>query len=210
LYLEIHNTKDGLKQFNCGTRYDWYVLQKKNNDNYKTKIIDQNNVMYKINLNKYTWLANCELELIDKLIANEDEEKCQILYSRSSYEPRKKWMSKIKTKEFKYPVVHSTPRDNPRFIWSNRNDNGHYGIKKVIFGESGINNPIIDIDGKYAMSHGAMSIIIDNVKEGKKLSKFLCSEIFDRIIKACLWSSFRIEWSMFKDFKKNFYELLEE
>ena len=210
LYLEIHDTKDGMKQFNCGTRYDWYILQKKKNENHKTKIIDQNNVSYEINLNKYNWLANCELELIDKLIANENEEKCKILQSMSAYEPRKKWISKIETKEFKYPVVHSTPKDGHRFVWSNKNDNGFFGIKKVIFGESGIYNPIIDIEGKYAMSQGAMAIIIDDIKEGEKISKFLCSTTFNKIIKACLWSSFRIEWGMFKDLKKNFYELLDD
>ena len=210
LYLEIHDTKDGMKQFNCGTRYDWYILQKKKNENHKTKILDQNNISYEINLNKYNWLANCELELIDKLIANENEEKCQILQSMSAYEARKKWISKIETKEFKYQVVHSTPKDKPRFVWSNRNDNGFYGIKKVIFGDSGINNPIIDIEGKYGMTQHAMALIIDDIKEGEKLSKVLCSSMFEKILKACLWSSFAIEWGMFKDFKKNFYELLDD
>ena len=208
LYLEIHDTKDGMKYFHCGTRYDWYILQKKKNENHKTKILDQNNISYEINLNKYNWLANCELELIDKLIANKNEEKCQILQSMSAYEPRKKWISKIETKEFKYPVVHSTPKDGHRFVWSNKNDNGFYGIKKVIFGESGIYNPIIDIEGTYAMSQGAMAIIIDDNIEGEKLSKFLTSSVFNKIIKACLWSSFRIEWGMFKDLKKNFYECI--
>ena len=208
IYLEIHDTKDGMKQFNCGTRYDWYILQKKRNENYKTKILDQNNISYEINLQKYNWLANCELELIDKLIANENEEKCSILYTRNNYGADKKWISKTETNEFKYPIVHSTPKDGPRYVWSNCNDNGHFGIKKIIFGESGIYNPIIDIDGKYGMSQGAMAIIIDDIKEGEKLCKFLCSSMFNIIIKACLWSSFRIEWGMFKDFKKNFYEYM--
>jgi hypothetical protein len=81
----------------------------KKNKNHKTKILDQNNILYKINLNKYNWLANCELELIDKLIANENEEKCKILYSISAYCADKKWISSVETKEFKYQVVHSTP-----------------------------------------------------------------------------------------------------
>jgi 16S rRNA G966 N2-methylase RsmD len=210
LYLEIHDAKDGMKQFNCGTRYDWYVLQKKKNENHKTKILDQNNISYEINLNKYNWLANCELELIDKLIANENEEKCNVLYTRNNYASDKKWTSNIETKEFKYPVLHSTPKDKPRFIWSNTNNNGHYGIKKVIFGYSGMNNPIIDIDGKYALSECAIGIVINNEIDANKLSKFLISNTFSKILKACLWSSFRIEWSMFKDFKKNFYELLDD
>ena len=198
-----------MKTFHCGTRYDWYLLQKKNNNNpNKTQILDQNNVLYNINLTKYNWLANCELNLIDKLISNENDEKCQVLYSRNNYGADKKWISKTETTEYKYPVLHSTPKDKPRFVWSNRNDNGFYGIKKVIFGETGINNPIIDIDGKYAMTQGAMAIIIDNIAEGEILVKVLSSTILNKIIKACLWSSFRIEWGMFKDFKKDFWKEL--
>jgi len=95
-------------------------------------------------------------------------------------------------------TVHSTQKNRHRFIWSNRNDNGFYGIKKIIFGDSGIYNPIIDIDGKYAMSEHAMAIIIDNIKEGEILSKILCSSIFKKILKACLWSSFAIDWVYLK------------
>ena len=207
LYLEIHDSKDGMKNFHCGTRYDWYILQKKKNENHNTKILDQNKVSYEMNLNKYNWLANCELEIIDKLIANENEEKCRILYSRSNYGADKKWISKIETSEFKFPVVHSTPKEGHRFVWSNKNNNGFYGIKKVIFGESGIYNPIIDIDSKYAMSQGAMAIIINDLKEGEKLSEAISSNEFNKIIKACLWSSFRIEWGIFKDFKKDFWKI---
>ena len=28
LYLDIHDTKDGMSTFKCGTRYDWYVIKK--------------------------------------------------------------------------------------------------------------------------------------------------------------------------------------
>ena len=209
-YLEIHDTKDGQKQFNCGTRYDWYIIQKEKNKQHKTIIIDQNKIKYELNLMNYNWLANCELKLIDMLIANENEPKCEILQSMSAYEPRKKWISKTKTEEFKYPVVHSTPKDGPRFVWSNKIDNGFFGVAKVIFGDGGINIPIIDMEGEYGMTQHAMAITINDKKEGEMLSKCLCSTLFNKIIKACLWSSFAIEWGMFKDLKKNFYEILNE
>lgn len=60
------------------------------------------------------------------------------------------------------------------------------------------------------MTQHAMAILIDDIKEGENLSKVLCSSMFEKILKACLWSSFAIEWSMFKDFKKNFYEILND
>lgn len=209
-YLEIHDVIDGKKTFNCGTRYDWYIIEKTENIKNITIIIDQNKIRYKLNLDKYNWLANCELVLIDKLIANKDELKCSIIYSRNAYEPRKKWISDKKTEEFKYPVVHTTPKTGTRYVWSNRNDNGHYGVKKVIFGDGGINDPVIDIKGECAMTQHSMAIIIDDEKEGINIAKTLCSDTFKKIIKACLWSSFAIEWGMFTDLKKNFHEYLTE
>jgi hypothetical protein len=86
---------------------------------------------------------------------------------------------------------------------------GHFGVKKVIFGDSGINNPIIDIEGIYGMTEHAIAIEINGKKEGEKLAKFLCSITFSKILRACLWSSYAIEWRMFIDFKKNFYEVLD-
>jgi hypothetical protein len=55
-----------------------------------------------------------------------------------------------------------------------------------------------------------MVIVIDNLNEGKKIFKFLSSIVFNKIIKAYLWSSFRIKWWFFKDLKKNFYEIIDD
>ena len=43
-------------------------------------------------------------------------------------------------------------------MYSSKNDRGHFGIKKIIFGESGIYNSIVDIEGKYGMTQGAMGV----------------------------------------------------
>jgi hypothetical protein len=58
LYLESHNSKDGLKIFGFATRYDYYVLQKeKKNENIETKIKDEKKgIINKVNLLKYEWL----------------------------------------------------------------------------------------------------------------------------------------------------------
>lgn len=37
IYLEIHDTRDGMKMFKCGTRYDWYILQKRKIINIKLR-----------------------------------------------------------------------------------------------------------------------------------------------------------------------------
>jgi len=207
LYLEIHNTKDGMKIFNSGTNYDWYIIKIIKNNNYISTILDENKKINYLNLNKYYWIANSELDLINKLIAKNNEKKCDILYSTSAYETRKKWISLTKTHEYRYPVVHSTPKDGHRFIWSKVNNKGFFGVKKVIFGETGIYNPIIDIEGKYGMSQGAMAIKTENMIEAKKIVNFITSNIFQKILNACSWSSYRIDWRLFTYLKKDFYNV---
>jgi hypothetical protein len=205
LYLEIHGIKDGQRMFNCGTRYDWYLIEKTNQ--YKnTIIVDEDGKQNEINLSELSWLPNSNILEINKILTKNDCESCPIIQSMSAYEPRKKWMSSIQSQEFKYPCVHSTPKAGIRYMYSKVNDRGHFGVSKVIFGESGIYKPVIDMDGKYGMTQGAMAIQVDNLQEATFISKVIESDKFDKVIQSCIFSSFRIDWNIFKEFKKDFWK----
>ena len=206
LHLEIHGIKDGQKVFNCGTRYDWYLIEK--TTQYKnTTIVDEDGIESEINLSELSWLPNSNiLEIINKLLAKNDGERCPIIQSMSAYEPRKKWMSSKETPEFKYKCIHSTPKNGVRYMYSSVNDRGHFGVPKVIFGESGIYKPVIDMDGKYGMTQGAMAIQVDNLEEATLISKVIEGDKFDKVIQSCIFSSFRIDWNIFKEFKKDFWK----
>ena len=205
LYLEIHGIKDGQKVFNCGTRYDWYLI-KKTNQYKNTIIVDEDGKQNEINLSELSWLANSNILEINKILAKNDGERCPIIQSMSAYEPRKKWMSSIKSQEFKYPCVHSTPKAGIRYMYSSVNDRGHFGVSKVIFGDSGIYKPVIDMEGKYGMTQHSMAIQVDNLEEATYISKVIESDKFDKIIQSCLYSSYAIDWNIFKEFKKDFWK----
>lgn len=205
LYLEIHGIKDGQKVFNCGTRYDWYLIEKTNQ--YKnTIIVDENGKQNEINLSELSWLPNSNILEINKILAKKDDERCPIIQSMSAYEPRKKWMSSTETQEFKYPCVHSTPKSGIRYMYSKVNDRGHFGVSKVIFGDSGIYKPLIDMKGEYGMTQHSMAIQVDNLEEATYISKVIESDKFDKIIQSCLYSSYAIDWNIFKEFKKDFWK----
>jgi len=205
IYLSIQGIKDGQQTFNCGTRYDWYIIQHK--PKYTTTIVnDEKNNILVIDMNDFNWLPNYNIVTVQNILAKEDEEKCNIIHNMTSYEPRKKWMSKVKTDEFKYPCIHSTPKSGIRYMYSNINNKGHFGISKVIFGDSGIYNPVIDIEGKYGMTQHSMGIGIANEAEAIELSKALTSKKMKILIDSCLFSSYGIDWNIFKDFKKDFYK----
>jgi hypothetical protein len=206
LYLDINNFEKGKEVFNCGTRYDWYIM-KACRPTSKTEIKDENGEVFTLDLKKYKWLPNSNIILTNKLLHNNIEEKCVIIQSMSAYEPRKSWMSDTENAKFKYSCIHATNKSGRRFMYSSTNTRGHFGIPKIIFGDSGISNPLIDIEGNFGMTQHAMGIQVYNIEEANYLVKALTSEKFSEYLKkSCMWSTFGIEWSMFKDFKRNFYK----
>jgi hypothetical protein len=203
LYLEIHGIKDGQKTFKCGTRYDFYVIQK-TLAYTQTTVLDEEGTQLELNMREWKWLPNSNIMKIKPLLATETS-ICNIIQSTSLYESRKKWMSHTENNEYKYPCVHSTTKKGTRFMYSKINNNGHFGTPKVIFGDSGINEPIIDIDGRYGMTEHAIGICINTIEEGEYIKRVLMSDIFNRILNACMFSSYAIDRVLFKNFKAEFW-----
>jgi len=205
LYLEIHGIKDGQKVFNCGTRYDWYLIEKKKH--YKqTIIIDENGEKHDYELSNFSWLPNSKIDLIQKILITNNE-ACSIIYNRSNYgSDNKKYISKQQNEIYKYPIIHTIPLTGIRYIYSSINDKGHFGISKVIFGDNGLNDAIIDMEGKYGMSENSMAIKVDNIEEAINIKKALLSNNFKEIIKSCIIGNFRIDWRLFNEFKKDFWK----
>ena len=80
-----------------------------------------------------------------------------------------------------------------------------FGIKKIIFGTAGINEPLNDKNGEYGMTEHAMAIKYNTETEANNIIKCLKSDKFLDLINACNWSSFLLDWRLFTYFKKNFY-----
>lgn len=207
IYLEIHGTKDGMKTFHCGTRYDFYLLKKgclKHEST--TTIVDEDGNTFTMDLKslKLYWLPNKSFDVFSKITSNQS--KVNIMYSRSAYGNDKKWMSRVKTESFKYPCVLSTPTSGLRYMYSNINTNGHFGIPKVIFGETGTQNGFYDVDGMYGQTDGVMSIVESNPDIAQQILKCIKSKSFNEFLSACSWSNYRIEWNMFLDIDYDFWK----
>jgi hypothetical protein len=205
VYLEIHGLKDGLKTFKCGTRYDWYLIEKTRK--YKESVvIDEENKKNKLDLSNFKWLPNSNIQKIKSILANDDDIRCNIIYSTPYHSVLKKQMSRTQNEEFKYECIHTTPKAGPRIMYSNVNNKGHFGISKVIFGDSGISNPIIDMDGNYGMTEHSMAIQVSTYDEANNISNAIKSDNFMNIIKSCSFSTYQLDWRIFKEFKNNFWK----
>ena len=204
LFLSMSGLERGKRVFNCGTRFDWYIIQRGAGD-VSTLISDDDNKEYTLDLKQFNWLPNSMVNEVELLIGSNDEERCNVIYSASAYEHRKPHMRHEKDDEFKHQCIHSTPQKGARYMWSNRNDKGHFGVKKIIFGEAGINEVIIDFDGEYGLTNSAIGIEIESREEGELYKNFLESDNFKKIMKACSFSNYRVDRCVFNSFKKRFY-----
>jgi hypothetical protein len=204
-YLEMHDSKDGMKTFNAGTRYDFYVLE--NCDIYTTtKINDEDRIITNVDLNGYSFIPNKGLEFFNKILANTSDEKCPIIFNRTNYGSDRPYVIEIQDDIHRYRLVHSTPKAGNRYLYSSRNDRGHFGISKVIFGESGIYDVIIDMTGEYGMSQGAMAIVVSDIEEANNIRTVLLSDSFSKFLESVMWSNFRIDWRLFTFLKKDFWK----
>jgi len=215
-YLEIHDKVDGLNTFGVQTRYDWYLLEN-HPCNKPTIVKDESGKTQSINLRHWSFLPNSDYSLIKRILAGPKDKHIDILYSRSQYATDASWTSETESKQYKYPLIHSTPKgDEPRYYWSNTvtppikdEIKQMFGKKKVIFGESGFhNNTVLDSQGKYGMTQGAMAIPFLNKKEGLKIKSTIESPNFERILKAMSFGNFRIDWRIFLFMKHDFYKYI--
>lgn len=208
LHIDIHGKSDGMKTFNCMVRYDWYIAQ---NSPYKgsTVVRDENGDICKIDLSDFSFLPHSQFDLLRKIVAKGGEETCQVICD-SSYHNQRDYMSRTQDDKYKYPCVYSTTKDAVKYFYSSTNQNGHFGAPKVIFGENGgdtgIYNAILDLDGKFGMTEGGIAIIISSKEEGENVISAIQSEKFTTFIRACNYGGFRIDWKIFRYFRKDFWK----
>jgi hypothetical protein len=211
IYLEIHNTKDGLKTFGCGTRYDWYLIEK--NKKYKnTIIIDEEGIENEIDLQTIPFLPNKNIIEIMKMISCNSEENIEVL--KPGGDPRGDYINNnYDDNNYKYTLIHSTPLSGVKYKYCNVIKKGdHIGVKKIIFGETGINkNIILDIEGIYGCTSSSYGLKINNIEDFENIKKTLLNEKFQLLIESCSWGNYRIDWRLFTHFKKDFWkEFIEE
>jgi hypothetical protein len=206
-YLEMHGEKDGLKMFTCSTRYDWYVLQNNNRVESTTTIVRfQDETVKTINVNGLEFIPNGEYDKIMSIIAKNGEERTNVIHDYSLYETRKKWMSKTKTEEYKYPCVYTVnSKSEPTFFYSSM-QHGHFGVPKLIWSNGGNPGSYVDINGNYGLTQFSYAII-DNPEHLQKIKTAFDSNEFRNLMELSTFGQGHINYKVISLLKKDFWKL---
>ena len=199
LFMSIHDSNDGKKTFKAGTRYDWYVAKK--GETGKTIVRGEDGVEQELELSKMPWIPNYNFSKVLSILGDNGE-----VINDSSYHGQRDYVANSEgIPRYIYPVLRATNKKGVRWFYSSRNDKGHFGVPKVMFGDSGINDVVIDEKGDYGMTEHGIGIPIRNKKDGELLKKFLLGDEFKEILDACSWGNFGIEWRLFGDLREGFW-----
>jgi hypothetical protein len=212
-FLSIHNEKDGMETFGAETRYDYYVLQNIPCDGSESIVRFQDGEIKNLVLSNMEFIPNGGIDLLNRLIAKEDEETVELIYSRSDYGTDKNNTSKEQTDEFIYPVVYTVNYlSQPTFYYSSTNQKGHYGKPKVIWSNGRISSigNYIDSNGEYALTQFAYAIV-DTVENLENIKKALDSKEFKNLMELCAVGQLTVNHKVVAKFKKDFWkEFIDE
>jgi uncharacterized protein YdcH (DUF465 family) len=201
IYLEIHSSKDGIKTFSAETRYDWYVYSKTYNGKTIVKFEDE---IIELNLNDYKLIPNAKFNLVNKLIAK-NENNVKVL-KNSHYHTLRDHVVNYKDEEYKYPIVYYIKKNNICvFKYSNRNDK-HFGIPKLIYstGRPTSAGFLLDLNGDYGITQFC-SAIIDSKENLIQMKKALDSMKFRDFCHSIHLGKLEINTKIIKLFKKDFW-----
>jgi len=208
LYLHIYGKKQGFDIFDVNSRFDLYVLQNRDNMR-KTKIIDEHNEQYRIDLSGLPFLPNYAFNKIMRLFTTEDKGIAVIHDNFYSTHKTNKIMNPEKTEEFKYPVMHTITKKGVTFHYTSDKNRGHFGIPKVIlsFNEKQYTHEAQnDYKGDLGMSQICFGIPIKSKEEGVKIMKAVQTPLFKMLIDATKWSLYQTDYRMFKYLRPDFYK----
>jgi len=212
-FLSIHNEKDGIETFGAETRYDYYVLQNIPNDKSKTLIRFQDGEFKKLLLDDMEFIPNGGIDLLNSLLAKEGEEKVNLLYSRSDYGTDKSNVSKVQENNFIYPCVYTVNYlSQPKLHYSSTNENGHFGIPKVIWSNGRISSvgSYIDETGEFGLTQFSYAIV-DEVENLPFIKTALDSLKFKKLMELCAVGQLTINHKVISTFRKDFWkEFIDE
>lgn len=204
LTLSMNDFEAGSKIFGVGTNFDFYVIQK-SNEIVKTEVIDINKQKTYINLKGMEFIPNGLFDEFLDLIACESDEKVNVLYSRSAYGTDKENMSKEQTINMVHPCVYTiTQKNGISLFYSDTNQNGHFGVPKVIWSNGLGTSPIIDNDGQFGLTQFSYGIV-DTSENLSKIKVAMESEKFLKIMSYVKYTNNKYDYKIIATFKKDFW-----
>jgi hypothetical protein len=211
LRLEIYDEIKGLEVFGKSTTFDVLTIQNSKKCGYETIMKDSVGNEFTMVLDNVEYVPNGEIDLFTKIIAKDNEEKVELIYSRSAYGTDKKHVSNLNDNTFIYPCVYTTTKDGSiNLKYSDTNGNGHFGVPKVIWSNGVQSSLIMDSEGQYGLTQFSYGIT-DTEENLNHIYEAMNSERFIKLMKFADGKQHKYKYKVISTFRKDFWkEFIDE
>ena len=211
LRIEIYDELKGLEVFGKSTTFDVVTIQNNKKCNYQTVIKDSVGCEFNMIMDNIEYIPNGEIESFNSIIANENERKVNLIYSRSAYGTDKKNMSNEMLGDFVYPCIYTTQKDGTiNLKYSNTNQNGHFGIPKIIWSNGVASSLVMDLEGQYGLTQFSYAIT-DSEENLHKIHEAMNSQKFINLMKFADGKQHKYKYKVISTFRKDFWkEFIDE
>lgn len=210
LWVNMYGTT--ILEGNVSIRYDLVILQKKQNHNTRTTIVDVDGKTSHHDLSLIPFLPNGNISYWKKMLhlrPTENKMVYSCFYHSNNQRGRVRRMA---DPQFRHKVVHAIHKDGtPVFLYSNqRKREGGFGVPKLIFNGYGAwNPPLLDWEGKYGMSEVVFGLPIASRAHGERMLGFFQKpKTLPRFRHDMTWAICRptISWKLFYYLDPDFFE----
>ncbi len=187
--LSIHSSSEGLKTFNAGTRYDWYIAK---NEPYTgpTQIRFEGGKDF-VEIDLSDW--NCIPNFAHNMWIDLKKFSPGLYFKRyrtADATPTRSWVSKEPKEGYDYPIINTIQQNKVVKYWSSILQEEIADKKKVMLPEGGYPYAIYD-DGKHGSGCGCLSMIVESEEEAQTIINFLRSKVGWAIMMSTKWGNFR-------------------
>jgi len=204
-YLNVNDFNTGKEVFGVGTNFDWYVVENCDNSDSLTEINTVDNETHNFNVNNINFIPNGMINIYDMLVAKNDEEVVEMI-SDSSYHTQRQYINKSNINDFINPCVYSiTQKNGVKFVYTNKTDNGHFNVSKLIWSNGLGTYPVLDLDGEYGLSEFAYAIV-DKPENLVLIKKVMESGIFIKLMGFVKYTNNKYNRKVIGTFKKDFWK----
>jgi len=185
--LSIHSSSEGLKTFNAGTRYDWYIAK---NEPYTgpTQIRFEGEKDF-VEIDLSDW--NCIPNFAHNMWIDLKKFSPGLYFERyRTSDAKRPWISKEPKKGYDYPIINTIQKNKVVKYWSSKLQEEIADKKKVMMPEGGYPYAVYD-DGRNGSGDSCISMIVESEEEAKTIINFLRSKVGWAIIMSTKWSNFR-------------------
>jgi hypothetical protein len=211
IYLNMNDFNKGKEVFNVGTNFDWYVIQNISDNKNITQLSTVDGKLVGFDLTRINYIPSGMIDSFNKIVAKTGEESVNVVYSRSDYGTDKSHMNVNETDNNQHPCVYTiTTKNGINFFYSTNKDNGHFGVKKLIWSNGLGTYPILDLEGNYGLTQFSYAII-DEPENLFLIKKVMESDIFINLMTYVKFTNNKYHYKVISTFRKDFWkEFLDE